>query len=128
MRLTSLRNRGELSEGWYDPSTLQKAVASAAEFGDDSRDRAPIPQRPREGKEPVPVREQRSTEAEISRGVDGGNSVSDSDDSVGPALPGQENRSRRSRTGPSIPNMQDLELKRGNCLSLPSFNMTRLIS
>jgi hypothetical protein len=35
-----------------------------------------------------------------------------SDDSVGPALPGQESRSRRHRMGPSIPNMQDLELKR----------------
>jgi hypothetical protein len=38
---------------------------------------------------------------------------SDSDDSVGPALPGSEGRSRRNRFGPSIPNMQDLELKRG---------------
>jgi hypothetical protein len=28
-------------------------------------------------------------------------------------LPGQEDRSRRKRTGPSIPNMQDLDLKRG---------------
>ena len=38
---------------------------------------------------------------------------SESDDSVGPMLPGQEDRSKRKRPGPSIPNMQDLELKRG---------------
>lgn len=38
---------------------------------------------------------------------------SDSDEAVGPALPGQDARSRRNRVGPSIPNMQDLELKRG---------------
>jgi len=38
--------------------------------------------------------------------------ASDSDDSVGPALPGQEGRSKRSKFGPSIPNMQDLELRR----------------
>lgn len=39
---------------------------------------------------------------------------SNSDDSIGPELPGQENRSRGRRTGPSIPNLQDLELKRGS--------------
>jgi len=37
---------------------------------------------------------------------------SDSDDDIGPSLPGQE-RSRAGRMGPSIPGMQDLELKRG---------------
>jgi hypothetical protein len=37
---------------------------------------------------------------------------SDSDDSIGPALPGQDSRSRSNRMGPSIPSMQDLELKR----------------
>lgn len=36
---------------------------------------------------------------------------SDSDDSIGPALPG-EGASRNRRVGPSIPNMDDLELKR----------------
>jgi hypothetical protein len=40
-------------------------------------------------------------------------SGSESDDSVGPTLPGKEGRSRVSRMGPSIPNMEDLELKRG---------------
>ena len=36
---------------------------------------------------------------------------SDSDDSIGPALPGQEGRGKRM--GPSVPNMQDLELRKG---------------
>jgi hypothetical protein len=36
----------------------------------------------------------------------------DSDDSIGPALPGQGGR-RIGRMGPSIPSMQDLELRRG---------------
>lgn len=39
-------------------------------------------------------------------------SSSDSDDSVGPTLPGKE-RSRGRRPGPSIPSMEDLELKKG---------------
>jgi hypothetical protein len=45
---------------------------------------------------------------------------SDSDDSIGPTLPGQEGaRGRGGRMGPSIPNMQDLELKRGKIDSIP---------
>jgi hypothetical protein len=45
---------------------------------------------------------------------------SDSDDSIGPTLPGQEGARRRGgRMGPSIPNMQDLELKRGKIDSIP---------
>jgi hypothetical protein len=40
-------------------------------------------------------------------------SGNESDDSVGPTLPGKEGRSRFSRMGPSIPNRDDLELKRG---------------
>jgi len=38
---------------------------------------------------------------------------SESDDEVGPMLPGQEGRSRGGRMGPSIPRMEDLELKKG---------------
>ena len=40
-------------------------------------------------------------------------SASGSDDSVGPTLPGREDRSRFSRMGPRIPRADDLELKRG---------------
>ncbi|RDW66164.1 hypothetical protein BP6252_09799 [Coleophoma cylindrospora] len=91
-------NRGELSEGWYDPSTLQKAVASAAEHKDDVIVDKPEPSKPHQ--EPTRFKEAVADED------------SDSDDSVGPALPGQEPRSRRNMLGPSIPNMEDLELKR----------------
>lgn len=110
--LTSVRNRGELSEGWYDPTTLQKAIASAAEQETQSRDDSyrPAQESSRKRSENVPREEVRESE-------------SDSDDSVGPALPGQESRSRRSRKGPSIPNLQDLELKRGLLLPLPNLNI-----
>ncbi|RDW72042.1 hypothetical protein BP5796_08076 [Coleophoma crateriformis] len=91
-------NRGELSEGWYDPSTLQKALASAAEHKDDVIVDKPEPSKSHQ--EPVRYKEEAADED------------SDSDDSVGPALPGQETRSRRNMLGPSIPNMEDLELKR----------------
>ena len=104
--LTYVRNRGELSEGWYDPSTLQKAVQSAQDepvpHYEEHR-----PERPRETRR-EPSEEQRS-----------GND-SESDDEIGPTLPGQEGKSRAGRMGPSIPNMQDLELKRG---SLPPRNV-----
>lgn len=88
-------NRGELSEGWYDPDTLQKAIKSDA----------PPSTRPREEERPKPV----DTRNKGSRQA-ASNDDSDSDDSIGPALPGQEGRG--SRMGPSIPRMEDLELKR----------------
>lgn len=94
-------NRGELSEGWYDPTTLQKARQSASTVNNEpsqyeysgKAQRAPN-QLPR-----------MSTQEPTDEG-------SDSDDSVGPTLPGQKGQSRSGRLGPSIPNIQDLELKR----------------
>lgn len=95
-----MRNRGELSEGWYDPTTLQKAQQSAS-------DEPPRNERLRSDVAEVEL-SRTSTAAEQERGDE----KSDSDDSVGPTLPGQE-RSRSNRMGPSIPSVQDLELKRG---------------
>lgn len=90
----------ELSEGYYDPETLQKAVKSHAEA--DSR----------RGEDDGP----KAKAVEKDSGRQGQEEVaeeSDSDDSIGPTLPGQEGaRGRGGRMGPSIPNMQDLELKR----------------
>ncbi|RDL41795.1 Uncharacterized protein BP5553_01774 [Venustampulla echinocandica] len=93
-------NRGELAEGWYDPATLQKAIQSSQASEADPE-----------------IREPKSYSAGCRESAerpkddqDGGDS--DSDDSIGPTLPGQESKSRRGRVGPSIPNMQDLELKR----------------
>jgi len=42
--------------------------------------------------------------------------ASDSDASIGPALPGQLVRSSNRKAGPSIPNMEDLALKRGETI------------
>ena len=95
------RNRGELAEGWYDPSTLQKAQQSAS-TPDDSYSSN--------------MQAKHTTTAPASQNAAANEAIegdSDSDDSVGPALLGHESRSRGGRMGPSIPNMQDLELKRG---------------
>jgi len=93
-------NYGELSERWYDPSTLQKVgKSSLAPAEGRPSDDSP---RSRPTEEPVNARRQtQTTETE-----------SDSGDSVGPALLGQECSTRKRRMGPSIPNIQDLELKR----------------
>lgn len=97
--LTYVRNRGELSEGWYDPSTLQKAVQSAQDEPAPHYEERKA-ERPRETRR-EPSEERRSA------------NDSESNDEIGPTLPGQESKSRAGRMGPSIPNMQDLELKRG---------------
>lgn len=96
------RNRGELAEGWYDPSTLQKAQQSASAPSESYSSDV----RPKSTTTAIPESRRSVTKEEAEED-------SDSDDSVGPALPGQEGRSRKNRTGPSIPNMQDLELRRG---------------
>ncbi|MCJ1361096.1 hypothetical protein MMC16_000193 [Acarospora aff. strigata] len=91
-------NRGELAEGWYDPTTLQKATQSstADEQGPD-HDRH---------HERIPSRHQGSRR----------NEESSEDEVLGPALPASEPQHGRGsqgrRTGPSIPSMQDLELQR----------------
>ncbi len=107
MLLMQSRNKGELAEGWYDPETYQKAVADTT---DDSV--AEPPRDARAGPEADAFLDDlgRDVERRYQR-RDG--SDSDSDDSVGPALPGQESSSGR-RAGPSIPTMEDLALKREN--------------
>lgn len=92
--LTSVRNRGELAEGWYDPATLQKAQASAASY-DDHIERP----KPRGSPKYSSPRLDESSDEEM----------------VGPTLPGQEGAAYKKgkRRGPAIPDMQDLELRRG---------------
>ena len=86
-----MRNRGELAEGWYDPVTLRKARASAASTAQRARQSEP---------------------SGDGHHDDGGDSSDD--DAVGPALPGDYNAAREGRrSGPAIPNLQDLELQRG---------------
>ncbi|KAH0541427.1 hypothetical protein FGG08_004117 [Glutinoglossum americanum] len=94
--LTSARNHGELAEGWYDPSTKNKAQESASSF-----ERSDQPSGQRRASPDYGVSENLPSVAEDE----------DSDDDVvGPALPKQ--RSSAKRSGPAIPKMDDLELRR----------------
>lgn len=94
--LTFVRNRGDLAEGWYDPATLQKAQGSAA-----SASRVAEPEKQLRGSPHY--------------GSPTGAEESSEEDIVGPTLPGHETSIHRShkKAGPAIPNLQDLELRRG---------------
>ena len=94
--LTFVRNRGDLAEGWYDPSTLQKTQRSAASASSIAEPERRLRGSPQYGS---PVGTEDSSEEDV----------------VGPTLPGQDDSNRRSneRAGPAIPNLQDLELRRG---------------
>ena len=96
--LTFVRNRGDLAEGWYDPATLQKAsTASASSVAEPEKRLRGSPQ----------------------YGSPPGAEESSEDDIVGPTLPGQEISIHKSnrRAGPAIPNLQDLELRRGQYIN-----------
>ncbi|KAL9602364.1 MAG: hypothetical protein Q9219_001930 [cf. Caloplaca sp. 3 TL-2023] len=90
-RLTLVRNRGELAEGWYDPETLRKARASAAA---DEHHRLPS----------GPLKDEEHNLADEE----------EEDDGFGPALPAVSTGDTRSgkQSGPSIPNLQDLQVQR----------------
>lgn len=90
-----MRNRGGLAEGWYDPATLQKSLGKP-----DSDSRSPKRQRRGSlgGRD-----EQIAPSAEVKAKGES------SDDEIGPALPSQD--TRISRAGPSVPRMEDLELR-----------------
>ena len=101
-QLTSVRNRGELAEGWYEPTTLQKARASAT----SAKHLAASPSYKHES---------------FNQGYDNDNDdVDDTNDAVGPALPaeGLTSLDVGRRSGPAIPNFQDLELHRGTLDSI----------
>ncbi|KAI9678895.1 MAG: hypothetical protein M1829_001880 [Trizodia sp. TS-e1964] len=90
-------NRGDLAEGWYDPSTRLKALESAAV------------------NEAEPLRRRRnSPNYENVQGADSDHeenqSTEDDNGEVGPTIP-RHNHSGR-KLGPNIPNTQDLELQR----------------
>jgi hypothetical protein len=112
--LTSVRNRGELAEGWYDPSTRQKAIQSSNEQGHGSKSED------HERQEAQPVDRRRDAHHD--------DESSDDDDVVGPTLPshGPRRQGRQgTRAGPAIPNMQDLELQRGIIQSIAHLHHTR---
>ncbi|CAG8948480.1 unnamed protein product [Penicillium salamii] len=89
-------NRGELAEGWYDPATLDRA---------------------RQNFEP-PVEDKGRESPDYTQGEGATGSAAqetqpeeDDDDEYGPTLP-QPGSARVGFMGPTIPRMQDLELKR----------------
>lgn len=94
------RNRGELAEGWYDPATLQKARQNAADQS---------------------IMDQKRGSPDYGGGGRGRNEDSgeiptaedDEEEEYGPTLPHPNAMSDVTHSGPTIPNMQDLELQRG---------------
>ncbi|MCJ1300174.1 hypothetical protein MMC08_002968 [Hypocenomyce scalaris] len=92
-------NRGELVEGWYDPATLRKAAASA---GSPSRAAA------------LGNGNGRSLNYSDQPTTQDNADASSDDDIVGPSLPTAVSTYTRTgkRSGPAIPNFQDLELQR----------------
>ncbi|KAJ5888092.1 hypothetical protein N7495_008133 [Penicillium taxi] len=89
-------NRGELAEGWYDPTTLEKA-------------RKNVDYQPGEkyhGRDSPEYGNEQSEPREVQAPTD----EDDEDDEYGPTLP--QGSARIVHSGPTIPNMQDLELKR----------------
>ncbi|KAJ5561528.1 hypothetical protein N7461_000289 [Penicillium sp. DV-2018c] len=96
-------NRGELAEGWYDPATLAKARQNAQEepLAGPGGDRG----------SPEYNRGERGTR-EAAQDPPVAEDDQDDDDEYGPSLPQGGSARGGSHLGPTIPNMQDLELKR----------------
>lgn len=94
--LTFVRNRGDLAEGWYDPATLQKALGSTASAPSVAEPENRLRGSPQYGS---PTGAEESSEEDI----------------IGPTLPGHDTSIHGSnqKAGPAIPNLQDLELRRG---------------
>ncbi|KAG2412328.1 hypothetical protein HFD88_009885 [Aspergillus terreus] len=93
-------NRGELAEGWYDPSTLDKARRSA---GDSQVPPASATERRRSS--PDYGQDQPS-----AKDTEAGPEEDDDEDEYGPGLPQGERMGQLS--GPAIPSLQDLELRK----------------
>lgn len=85
-----MRNRGELAEGWYDPTTLEKARSSTVQKDDHRATHSPAPPK------------------------DGADGSEDSD--FGPAAPSRNDVTTHQRhdhkQGPSHASIQDLQVKR----------------
>jgi hypothetical protein len=119
-----MRNRGELAEGWYDPSTLEKARSS-------HRASPPIRDRTCSVLRTAEPEIARSTEPENlyrTRGESPGMVLDETEDEdeddepYGPRLPRQKQLTnakdselsrRDQKSGPTIPRMEDLQIQRG---------------
>ncbi|OOQ91790.1 hypothetical protein PEBR_09509 [Penicillium brasilianum] len=97
-------NHGELAEGWYDPATLERARQSAAEYQPGPTERAS----PEYGR----GESSRNTGAAAQPAGDD----DEDDEEYGPTLPVPGSIRDVTHSGPTIPNMQDLELKRESAI------------
>ncbi|CAG8119561.1 unnamed protein product [Penicillium olsonii] len=94
-------NRGELAEGWYDPATLNRARENFEPQPAESKGQRESPDYTQGERETGVAQETQS----------GGADEEEDDDDYGPSLP-QAGPARVGFMGPTIPRMQDLELKR----------------
>lgn len=101
--LTLLRNRGDLSEGWYDPATKQRADTAATTATPQTSKKPQLP--PSRGDELV------SREPEEKTDIHAGSDNEYDDDEYGPAMPMQQ--LSNGRIGPKIPSMQDIQYRNG---------------
>ncbi|KAF9889122.1 hypothetical protein FE257_007611 [Aspergillus nanangensis] len=100
-------NRGELAEGWYDPSTFEKARREAEEY------QAPVAAAP--GRRQSPTYDDRADQParktpEPATGETSGDD--DDDDEYGPGIPRQSQLVGQKGRGPTIPTLQDLDLQK----------------
>ncbi|EEQ27845.1 hypothetical protein McanMca71_000338 [Microsporum canis] len=109
-------NRGELAEGWYDPATFKKAVEGAY-----NRDSPKASGHRAYGRRSSPTymndeKSSSSLNETHSRLDDGRLSIErdddDEEDSYGPQAPVPHHQSLSRKSGPKIPTMADLTLKR----------------
>ncbi|KAJ5158450.1 uncharacterized protein N7500_008101 [Penicillium coprophilum] len=101
-------NRGELAEGWYDPVTLDKARKNAEQE---------LEAGPRGGREsPDYTRGERAAAQPTQNPPVDDDDDDDEDDEYGPTLPQTGPGRGGPRSGPAIPTMQDLELKRESAI------------
>ena len=103
-----MRNHGELAEGWYIPSTSQRALEG---YGGRVAEESPARQRQTEGMLPDDATSGLANGAHDGPddGVDSGDN-DDDDDEFGPAeLPKRYGRS----AGPTIPSFDDLQMRNG---------------
>lgn len=98
--LRRLRNRGELVEGWYDPEILEKARSRAQQPAPPSSDNGFV----MHGRHSKLIEEHGKDE--------------DEEDAYGPRLPSNVFVAGQgltwSKSGPTIPSIDDLQIKRGN--------------
>ncbi|KAH8695359.1 hypothetical protein BGW36DRAFT_382536 [Talaromyces proteolyticus] len=111
-------NRGELAEGWYDPSTFEKASSSRSaerSHGRFAKREANLPEQSDDHGVGSP--EERSLQIENDNDEDDEEEEEEEEEEeYGPKLSNLTISSRNKRSGPTIPNLQDLELQRENTL------------